>query len=136
MKKKSRNISKYKMSPRIVTYYRHWINSPTLFNHPCDRERFYKFVKACIRFSRKKLVGQWLRYFLEKDLPYKFKDKDFIETEIQKAVSLFHTLIEFSETPFSQYTEKWYDIFDKKTKGTHRIYLNIEKKEVRKEDHK
>lgn len=121
MKKKIQN-NKYRMPPLIARYYQSWINSPTLFNHPCDRKRFHKFVKAYIRFSREKRGEHWLRHFLEKDLSGKYKDKDFVEKEIQRILYVFSNLIEFDKVPFSLYSERWYDCYDEKTKKMQRHY--------------
>lgn len=96
------------MPALIKEYYQQWLNSPTLFAHPLDKERFYKFVKSYIRFSKKKLGGCWLRYFLERDLPLRYKDKNFIDENIRHAVYLFDDLVDFDKVPFTQYTEKWY----------------------------
>ena len=85
----------------IGGYYQAWINGPTLFDHPCDVGRFYKFVKACLRYSRGKVHGSWLKYFLERDLPNIYKDPEYVEKYISKAVSLFDTLMDFGRTPFS-----------------------------------
>ena len=81
------------MSPLIKKYYTRWIKRPTLFGVGGDVECFYKFVKACIRYSRNdRKDGQWLRYFLEKDI--------CSWDEIAKAVSLFDHLMDYHETGF------------------------------------
>lgn len=76
------------MSPLIKKYYKRWINSPTLFG-PSDVVCFYRFVKACIRYCRIRRDGQWLRSYLEKDLPKKYANREYVEENIRQAVSLF-----------------------------------------------
>lgn len=92
-----RATDKYTMSPLIRKYYESWWNGTTLFDHPNDVERFYRFTKACLRYGRKPVNGQWLRFFLERDL---FNRDDIEEKTIQYAVSLFDNLIDFSKTSF------------------------------------
>ena len=87
------------MSRLVEKYYRSWINGPTLFDHPNDRDRFYRFVKATMRYARSQPNGQWLRHFLEKDLSSKY-DKRYVESEIQMAVSLFDNLIDYHRVEF------------------------------------
>jgi len=87
------------MPPLIEKYYRRWINSPTLFG-PHDIEWFYRFVKASIRYGRCRRDGQWLRYFLEKDLPLKYPDTEYVEKQIKEAVTLFDHFIDYRSTSF------------------------------------
>ena len=95
----NKNMAKYKMSPLIKKYYESWLNGPALFDHPNDEERFYRFTKACLRYGRKHLNGQWLRYFLRKDLLEKYDD-EYAEYQIQNAISLFDHLMDFSRVSF------------------------------------
>ena len=60
------------MSPLINKYYRNWINGTKLFGDLADESRFYLFVKACIKYSRKPVNGIWLKSHLEKDLRDKY----------------------------------------------------------------
>ena len=53
-------MPKYTMSSLIRKYYESWLNGPTLFDHPNDEERFYRFTKACLKYGRKHYDGQWL----------------------------------------------------------------------------
>ena len=90
------------MSPIIKKYYNRWINSPTLFG-PSDVDCFYRFVKACIRYGRIRRYGQWLRNFMEKYLPKKYKNREYIEKKIRQAVSLFdHFMFYHYDTTFPQ----------------------------------
>lgn len=87
------------MPPLIYKYYESWINSTTLLDDHSDRERFYRFAKACVRYGRTIRNGQWLRHFLERDLAKKFV-KEYTEYEIQRAVSLFDHLIDYHRVNF------------------------------------
>ena len=92
-------MTEYKMPPLIYKYYESWINSSTLLDDHSDRERFYRFAKACVRYGRTIRNGQWLRHFLERDLAKKFV-KEYTEYEIQRAVSLFDHLIDYHRVNF------------------------------------
>ena len=49
-----KNICLYKsvqVQGLIKEYYDKWINGPTLLDHKLDRERFYRFVKACVNYA-------------------------------------------------------------------------------------
>ena len=90
------------MPPLIEKYYKRWINSPTLFGSS-DVVCFYRFVKACIRYGRIRRDGQWLRSYLEKDLPKKYENREYVEENIRKAVSLFdHFMWYYYYTTFPQ----------------------------------
>ena len=93
---------KHTMPPLIKKYYKSWINGPTLFDHPNDRERFYRFSKACLRYGRIQRNGHWLRHFLKKDLSEKYdlEDREFL---IQEAVSLFDHLMDFYRVNFPDF---------------------------------
>ena len=43
----------YMQDNEVSKYYNQWIHGATLFDHPLDRERFFKFVKACINYVGK-----------------------------------------------------------------------------------
>jgi hypothetical protein len=46
--------SKMKLSPIINRYFDHWTCNPWHSCHPLDNQRFYRFVKAVERYSRRK----------------------------------------------------------------------------------
>ena len=92
-------MQKQHMPQLIEKYYRAWINSSTLFSHPNDEQKFYQFVKACLRYGRKRRNGQWLKYFLEKDLKEKYVD-DYYEEQLQNAILLFDHFMEYERTKF------------------------------------
>lgn len=85
------------MSPLIKKYYNNWLSSPTLYIHPLDMKRFYVFVKIVGRYSKKHKDGQWLRYFLKRDLSQKYKDSNYIEKITKKIVYLFDHLLDFNK---------------------------------------
>lgn len=82
------------MSPRVKEFYLDWVHGPKLFGHPYDEQRFYRFVKACIRYSRVRLSGEWLRPFLEKDLAGRN------EYTVREAIHRFDILLDFNRTSF------------------------------------
>jgi hypothetical protein len=88
------------MSKLIEKYYRRWINGAALLEHILDRERFYSFVKACIRYSRQDIHAGWLRYLLERDLPKRYNNKQYCDEIIQEIVILFEHLLDFNKTYF------------------------------------
>ena len=96
--------TKYYMHELIEKYYKRWINSPTLIGHINDRERFYQFVKACVRYSKhwnakQDIHTSWLRHFLEEDLRERYNEQ-YLDEIIHKIVSIFEHILEFSETSF------------------------------------
>lgn len=91
--------TKYQMSKLIEKYYLAWVNGPTLLEHPSDRDRFFSFVKACIRYSRQKVHETWLRYFLERDLP-RYADEQYREHLILEVIILFQAILDFNEVSF------------------------------------
>ena len=92
--------SEYRMPKLIEKYYRMWANGPTLLEHPSDRDRFYGFVKACIRYSRRRLHGAWLRYFLERDFQKRGPDTEQIDQLISEVVILFEHILDFNKAEF------------------------------------
>lgn len=91
---------KFRMSKLIEKYYLVWINGPTLLEHPLDRDRFFRFVKACIRYSRQELHEGWLRYFLERDLQKRYTNAQYREELITEAVILFQHILDFNKVTF------------------------------------
>ncbi|MBN2308251.1 MAG: hypothetical protein JXR94_04730 [Candidatus Hydrogenedentes bacterium] len=88
-----------RMTPLMHKYYTHWLNTETLLGNPRDADRFYQFVKACIRYGRKRRSGSWLRSFLETDLKGRFCD-DYLEQLISDAVSIFDHIAEYEDVVF------------------------------------
>jgi hypothetical protein len=90
---------RYIMPLIIGKYYKTWVNTYPLFAER-GAPKFYRFVKACLRYGNKRRSGTWLRHFLEKDLPGKYRGQEYIEEKIQEAVSLFDHLIDYHYTCF------------------------------------
>lgn len=97
-------MPEYRMSKLVEKYYLAWVKGPTLLEHSLDRDRFYCFVKACMRYSRTKLHGGWLRYFLEKELPATYPTpilgRDFRGELISEVVILFERILAFNKASF------------------------------------
>ena len=88
-----------KMSIIVSRFYQAWLNGDKLFENYHDIQRFYKFVKACMKYCKSpKPNGQWLRHYLKKDLLEKFHDNELAEEYTQKAVSLFDHLRDYHLT--------------------------------------
>ena len=92
--------AKYRMPKLIEKYYLVWVNGPTLLEHPLDRDRFFRFVKACIRYSRQELHEGWLRYFLERDLQKRYTNEQYREQLISEVVILFQHILDFNKVGF------------------------------------
>jgi len=88
------------MPKLIEKYYLAWVNGPTLLEHPSDRDKFFRFVKACMRYSRQKVHETWLRYFLERDLPKRYADEQYREGLILKVIILFQDILDFNKVSF------------------------------------
>jgi len=94
--------ARYKMPKLIEKYYRAWINDRTLLEIYNDRERFYKFIKACRRYARQNIDVEWLHYFLERDI-CKCNNKQYRDEIIHKILLLFFNILEFNKTVFPDY---------------------------------
>ena len=92
--------TKYQMPKLIKRYYLAWVNGPTLLEHPLDRDRFFRFVKACIRYSRQEVHEAWLRYFLEKDLQKRYTNEQYREQLIIEVIILFQAILDFNKVSF------------------------------------
>jgi hypothetical protein len=120
----------YYMHELIEKYYRVWINGPTLMEHSLDRDRFYRFVKACIRYSKhwnakQDIHGSWLRYFLERDLPKRYTNKQFREKIIREIVILFEDILDFNKTLFPDHILEMRDPYS--VMGQLRMQAHIDK---------
>jgi len=85
------------MPKLIEKYYLAWVNGPALLEHPLDKDRFFRFVKACISYSRQTLHEGWLRYFLERDLQKRYANEEYRERIIIEAVILFKAILDFNK---------------------------------------
>jgi len=87
--------------PRLIEkYYLAWLNGATLLEHPLDRDRFFRFIKACIRYSRQGLHEGWLRYFLERDLCERYTDSEYREKIISEVIIVFQHVLDFNKVSF------------------------------------
>lgn len=93
-------MAKYRMSNLVRKYYSARLSGGTLFEHPLDRDRFFRFVKACITYSRQELHGEWLRYFLERGLQERYPDERSREQVVIEAVILFEHILNFNKVSF------------------------------------
>ena len=94
----------YMQDQDVRDYYDKWINSPTLLDHPMDKERFYQFVKACISHVGKgellkKLGIDILKTYLCDDLKI-LREGNYAKYEdtVGEIVSLFQTLLEYEDS--------------------------------------
>lgn len=87
------------MTPLMRRYYEHWLATPSLLENPRDTDRFYQFVKACIKRARVSRSGAWLRPFLARDLRGRFAEKHLAGL-ISKAVSIFDHIVEYERVTF------------------------------------
>ncbi|MCK5180550.1 MAG: hypothetical protein KAR32_13555 [Candidatus Omnitrophica bacterium] len=88
------------MSNLVEKYYKSWIGSHPLLGNQNSVEKFYKFVKACLRYGKIFQNGRWLKHFLERDLAKKYYDPKYIEDQKRNIISLFEHLIDFQRTKF------------------------------------
>ena len=99
----------------VCTTYDRWINGPTPFaKHYLNRERFYSFVIACVKFVKykhpfvtkgeawKSINMDTLREHLETDLA-KLRDEnyDLYEERLHEILIKFETLIEYEKIRYS-----------------------------------
>ena len=94
----------YMQDQDVRSYYDRWVKSPTLFDHRRDRERFFKFVKACINYvgkgnTFKKLDIDTLKLHLDDDLAkLRRENYEAYDNTKHEIVSLFQTLLEYEDT--------------------------------------
>lgn len=94
--------AEYRMPELIRKYYLAWVNGPTLLEHPLDKDRFFRFVKACIRYSRQQRHGGWLRYFLENDLQKRYTNGQYSHEYVSEIIILFERLLDFNKVSFPE----------------------------------
>ena len=96
------------MAGLIQKYYKNWINTNTLIIDGADEYEFYKFVKACKKYDRKKRNGRktwdvgYLKCQLEKDFKNRFI-KDYRKDLISNIIDKFQTIIEYEKAEFPNY---------------------------------
>lgn len=88
----------------VRKYYDMWISGPTLLDHPSDRERFYKFVKAGVSYAGHENVGRKLdtsilRLHLYDDLHDRCSEEYYDEIT-HEIIALFEHLLDYEDTAF------------------------------------
>ena len=94
----------YMKDDNVRKYYDKWITSPTLLDHPADRERFYKFVKASVDYAghqnvRRNLDPSILRLHLYDDLHDRYSE-EFYDDITHQIIDLFEHLLDYEDTAF------------------------------------
>ena len=82
----------------VCKEYDRWINSPTLFEHYSDRERFYSFVIACIKYVKYKNL------FITKQEAWKSINMDTLKERLE------NDLADLRESNYSAYEAKLHEI--------------------------
>ena len=88
----------------VKKHYDTWIKGATLLDHLLDRQRFYRFVKACVAYAghqnvRGKLDTSILRLHLYDDLHGTRSEEAYDETS-RPIIALFEDLLEYEDTAF------------------------------------
>ena len=93
-------VKNYMDDETVRKYYQTWALSPT--THPMDMEKFYKFVKACVRFAGHEDLGRKLDIsYLRLHLYDSFHDKyneEYYDEFTHKIVVLFEHLRDYENT--------------------------------------
>lgn len=97
----------YMLDTEVQNHFDKWIDSPTLLDHTLDRERFYRFVRYCVKFARSRVRNKPLQSILKADLfreslieKCKIRSSEKLNPDIvSQAVSLFSRLVEYENTP-------------------------------------
>ncbi len=99
----------YMQDEVVRKYYKQWtgpvkLAAATLLDHPLDRERFYKFVKACMSFAGNNNVGEkldtsLLRLHLHDDFKEQFTE-EYYEKITHVIIVLFESLFDYENTAF------------------------------------
>lgn len=82
-------MASWPWADKIEWKYQEWVNGPTLFGHPLDQERFYKFVWACLNNQDQAPTPSDLKERLE------VEQRAPIPEHIAKAGDLLTTLQDF-----------------------------------------
>ena len=93
----------YMKDPVVREHYEKWVHREVpLGTNKLDREYFYRFVKACVRYAgkgnlRRKLDTDLLKLSLYDDWRERYPEKVYDEM-IYKAAVLFETLLSYEDT--------------------------------------
>jgi hypothetical protein len=89
--------------PNVRRYYESWVHREVpLGTNLLDREYFYRFVKACVKYAgrgklRRKLNTDLLKLSLYDDWHERYPEDVYDEMKFQAAV-LFEELLEYEDT--------------------------------------
>ncbi len=91
--------SRKELSPTVAKYFMKWILTSTWYTeHTCDMDRFYKFVKAVKRWSKKRPSGELVRQLIvEHGGPL-----EDLEKMADHFKSLYVEILEYEDTPFPE----------------------------------
>jgi hypothetical protein len=85
------------LSPIVEKAFRKWINTPTWYTgHPCDEERFYRFVWTIVRFSRRPPSESLIRELIASTWDGKL-ESEFLGIRALEYSHLYATLYEFAK---------------------------------------
>ena len=87
-----------KLSPKVENYFTNWISRDTCYTGSLyDMERFYQFVKAVKRFSKKPPTECFVRELIVKHGGFEAK---YLEKKAAHFGQLYVTLFEYENTQF------------------------------------
>jgi hypothetical protein len=93
-------MAETKLSPLVNCYLEAWIGNATWHTfHHTDKTRFYRFVKAAIRYSRTSITGDDLKELLIQRFSGKF-NKTYLINRVEYFASLFDDLYDFAKAEF------------------------------------
>jgi len=85
----------------VCREYDRWINGPTLFGHIMDRDMFYNFVIACIKYVK------YQQPFVKKEEAWKSINMDTLKERLE------NDLAELKKNHYAAYEEKLHEILVK-----------------------
>ena len=85
----------------VCTTYDRWINGPTLFGHIMDRDMFYSFVIACVKYVKYK------HPFVKKEEAWKSINMDTLKERLE------NDLAELRSHNYAAYEERLHEILVK-----------------------
>ena len=89
-----------KLSPLVNKYFLAWINSSTWnTGHDADRRRFYKFVKAVVKYSQKRPSSGTVRRLILAHGKGKLEES-VLDSEAAEYASLYDSILGFADIQF------------------------------------
>src|SRR5262245_18718430 len=87
-----------KLSPVVARYFDIWIRQETWDSgHWSDRERFYQFVKAVKRYSRRSVSRYQIQTLIIVRCKHR-RDRAVLEIKAEKYGEIYQTLLEYERT--------------------------------------